>query len=141
MAYTIKSPASMLVVMRYDAKSTGTLVYDADCGFCTRSAIALSHPVLVRTRPWQGVSDLPALGLPEESTCSAAYWISREGTVLRAEAAISGALIARGGIRMLVGYVIVSPPVRPLSAWIYKVIAQNRHALPGGTDTCRLSRE
>ena len=43
---------------------TGTLVYDADCGFCTRSAELLQQRSDCAVRPWQSL-DLAAVGLTQ----------------------------------------------------------------------------
>ena len=118
--------------------SLGILVYDADCGFCKRSASAIAHPGIVETKPWQSIRDLSALGLPTETSCSAAYWIPPQGQVRRAEAAISAALVARGGLSRILGAVIGVKPLQPLAASIYRLIARHRHSLPGGTNACRL---
>ena len=56
------------------------LVYDGDCGFCTRCARWVgtrSHGVEVV--PWQTL-DLAALGLSEQQVRTAAYWLDDDTT-------------------------------------------------------------
>jgi predicted DCC family thiol-disulfide oxidoreductase YuxK len=113
-----------------------TLIYDADCGFCTRSANWLAKTGKVSIKPWQGIRDLEALGLTEEMVETAAYWADGGEVRAAAESAIARALIARGRGWSIAGRFILA--VRPLAAPVYKVIAKNRHAMPGGTDACRL---
>lgn len=116
---------------------TGTLVYDADCGFCTRCADFLRARSGCEVTPWQSM-DLAAVGLTEEQVTSAAYWLE-EGTTRRGARAIAAALRAchARGYR-LVGRLIDLAPVRPLAALGYSVVARYRYRLPGGTDACRM---
>lgn len=114
------------------------LIYDADCGFCTRSANWLAARATVAIEPWQAVADLGELGLDEQLVTEAAYWVENGRPVARGAAAIGRALIARGGVAKPLGLLIVSRPVAPLAARVYTVVARNRFALPGGTSACRL---
>lgn len=90
----------------------------------------------VSIKPWQGISHLEALGLDEEKVTTAAYWYDDGKVTARAEAAIASALIARGHVWKLAGYSILA--LRPFSALAYKYIALNRHAMPGGTNACKI---
>ena len=118
---------------------TGTyLIYDADCGFCTRTAHWLAARGTVALRSWQAIADLGELGLDERVVTEAAYWVEDERPVARGAAAIGRALIARGGAAKLLGRIVVSRPVVPLAARVYALVARNRFALPGGTDACRV---
>lgn len=115
-----------------------TLIYDADCGFCTRSARWLSRGGDVTIQPWQGIPDLKAIGLSEEMVETAAYWADGGEVLAGAEKAIAYALIAKGSGWQLAGRLILLPVVHFFASRTYKVIAKNRHAMPGGTDACRL---
>lgn len=112
------------------------LVYDADCGFCTRSAKWLARSQRVHIKPWQAL-DLEQHGLTEEMVTEAAYWYDN-GSLQAGEAAIAQALIARGGVWQIPGRVILLPGIRFVASRVYKVIARNRHAMPGGTNACKL---
>lgn len=114
------------------------LVYDADCGFCTRSARWLSHGTSWAPVPWQGIEDLGGLSLTEDMVTTAAYWV-RDGRVVAAgPSAIAAGLRTHRGWRRALGAVIDAPVVRPLAAAVYRQVSKNRHAMPGGTDACRL---
>lgn len=115
----------------------GTLVYDADCGFCTRSATWLAGRGTVRVDPWQG-RDLAALGLTEEDVSSRAYWVDGETVVAGGAEAISHALTARGGLWGPSGRLLRTRLVAPVAARSYRTIARHRHRLPGGDGSCRL---
>jgi predicted DCC family thiol-disulfide oxidoreductase YuxK len=117
----------------------GLLVYDGDCGFCTRSAswIARRLPPGCRAQPWQAL-DLGALGLTEAEVTTAAYWVEAEGRLRRGSDAVAAALVAAGGGWRLVGLVLRVPPVSWLARGVYRVVAGNRHRLPGATEACRV---
>ena len=115
-----------------------TLIYDADCGFCTRSAKWLARGGNVNIKPWQGIRDLEAIGLTEEMVETAAYWADGGSVKAGAESAIAHALMAKGKGWGIAGRIILLPGIRHAAAPVYKVIAKNRHAMPGGTDACRL---
>jgi predicted DCC family thiol-disulfide oxidoreductase YuxK len=114
------------------------LIYDADCGFCTRTANWLAARGTVAIRPWQAVADLGELGLDEQLVTEAAYWVEDGRPAGRGAVAIGRALIARGGVSWPLGRLILSRPVAPLAARIYALVARYRFALPGGTGACRL---
>jgi predicted DCC family thiol-disulfide oxidoreductase YuxK len=120
--------------------STGRLIYDADCGFCTRTAqwLARRRPERVTIVPWQALPDLAALGLTARDVTERAYWQGASGTLSPGDEAIAAALVARGGLALAAGRLIASSLVAPLSAFIYDWVAAHRHAMPGSTDACRM---
>jgi len=124
--------------VRRGADTSGRLLYDADCGFCTRAALWLARPRPDRVTivPWQSVPDLGALGLREEDLTRQAYWQSVAGPLRGGSAAIGAAMVARGGLATAGGLLIASGPVRPVADRVYRVVAARRHQMPGGTDSC-----
>ena len=118
-----------------------TLVYDADCGFCTRCADFARTRGGYTVAPWQEL-DLAALGLSEEQVADAAYWLDGP-TASSGARAIAAALRGfRPGPRLLgyrlLGRLIDLPPVRPVAALGYGLVARHRYRLPGGTAACRV---
>lgn len=121
--------------------SAPTLVYDADCGFCTVCADFARARGDFEVAPWQAL-DLAAVGLTEQQVSAAAYWLDGDGP-RSGHRAIARALRSfRPGPRYagyrLLGRLIDLPPVRPLAAVGYALVARYRYRLPGGTDACRL---
>jgi predicted DCC family thiol-disulfide oxidoreductase YuxK len=106
------------------------LVYDGDCGFCTRCARWLgAHAAQLDVVSWQTV-DLGAIGLTEDEVRQAAYWV--DGSVVEgAERAISRSLVACGGGYALLGRVLLLPGVRRVAAVGYRFVARHRGRLPG----------
>lgn len=118
--------------------ATSLLVYDGDCGFCTASArwIGTRLPA-ADVRPWQAL-DLDELGLSEDDVEGAAWWFDKDGRRHRGSQAIARALIAAGGWRATLGWLLRLPPLSWLGVPVYAAIARNRHRMPGATDACRI---
>jgi predicted DCC family thiol-disulfide oxidoreductase YuxK len=82
--------------------------------------------------------DLAGAGLTEQEVTTAAYWL--EGDEKRRGArAIAAAMRTCGPAYAVLGRVIDLPPVRPLAALGYGLVAKYRYKLPGGTNACRMS--
>lgn len=115
------------------------LVFDGDCGFCTRSArwIQRRLPDGVRVEPWQ-LLNLDELGLTVDDVTGAAWWLSpTQPRPARGHEAIGWALAAAGGVWGAVGRLIVRRPGSWLARPVYAVIARNRHRMPGGVPACQ----
>lgn len=112
------------------------LVYDGDCAFCTTSA-----RILKRIGPdaeivaWQ-LTDLDALGITEAEAAEAVQWVRVDGTACSGHEAIAAALGSAGGVARIAGRAIVLPGVAWIAARVYRLVADNRHRLPGGTPAC-----
>ncbi len=113
------------------------VVFDGDCAFCTASVDRIRNRIRpdVEFVPWQRL-DLPALGLTEEQVENAVQWIGSDGG--RASGARAGAMLLRRAARpwRLLGTVMLIPPFSWVAAVVYRLVAQNRHRLPGGTPAC-----
>lgn len=120
-----------------------TLIYDGDCGVCTR--LSRTVTTTVRRRPedfavsaYQDVDDLAAVGLTAQACDEALQWVAADGRVSSAQDAVARVLLAgRPALRPL-GAVILLPGVNALAGIVYRWVALNRHRLPGGTPACSL---
>jgi predicted DCC family thiol-disulfide oxidoreductase YuxK len=117
------------------------LVYDGDCAFCTRCV----H-VVERIGPdaeivaWQ-LTDLAELGITEEQAADAVQWVQIDGTVCSGHEAIAAMLNAAGRIWKIIGRVVLLPGISWMAAKVYRLIADNRHRLPGSTPACAVADE
>jgi predicted DCC family thiol-disulfide oxidoreductase YuxK len=125
------------------AREVPWIIYDGDCAFCTSSADWLArrlhrpegpNPRLV---PWQ-FTDLAALGTTAERTQREALWITPEGTIYGGAAVFTEWLKFRGGSYAAVGHAMNLPGIQGLAAAVYRLIAKNRHRMPGGSPACAL---
>ena len=111
---------------------TATVLYDGDCGFCTwtaqRGQRMLSAKVTVV--PWQQ-ADLAALGLDRDAVTAAVQWVPPGGPPRGGHRAIAAWLIASGLPWSVPGRLLLIPPVSWLAAGVYRVVARNRHRIPG----------
>jgi predicted DCC family thiol-disulfide oxidoreductase YuxK len=116
-------------------------IYDGDCAFCTSAA----H-VLERIGPdaeivaWQ-LTDLAELGITAGQASDAVQWVQADGTICSGHRAIAAALTSAGGIWTIVGRMVSLPAISPIAAKAYRLVANNRHRLPGGTPACAVARE
>ena len=123
-----------------NAIATPTLVFDGDCAFCTSSVRWIKRwcRPAVRFVPWQQL-DLEAHGLTREQVTSAVQWLRPRTSakpVPSGAAAIGRMLLrARWPFRP-VGALMLVPPISWLAAGVYRLIANNRYRLPGGTPAC-----
>ena len=112
------------------------LVYDGDCAFCTSSVRLLERiGPAAEMVAWQ-LTDLDALGLTEEAAAAAVQWVEIDGTIRSGHEAIAAALDSAGDIWTVAGRALLSPGISPIAAGAYRLIADNRHRLPGGTPAC-----
>jgi predicted DCC family thiol-disulfide oxidoreductase YuxK len=112
------------------------LIYDGDCAFCT-SSVRLLEKIgpMAEMLAWQQ-TDLDALGLTEEAASAAVQWVEIDGTVRSGHEAVAAALGSAGGPWALASRVLLSAGIAPIAAGAYRLIAANRHRLPGGTPAC-----
>jgi predicted DCC family thiol-disulfide oxidoreductase YuxK len=114
------------------------LLFDGDCAFCT-TCVGL---VEKRIRPaaaivaWQ-FADLAALGVSEEQATDALQWVEPDGAVLAGHRAVAAMLLSSGPIWRFTGRLLLLPGISWVAAHAYRLIAANRHRLPGGTPACQ----
>lgn len=117
------------------------LVFDGECGFCTTMAGAFQRRLgLANVEPWQSL-DLDALGLSAEACRQAVQWVDEAGRSAAGERAVIAALRHAGGGWGWLGRILDLPGVRQLSGVVYRIVARNRHRLPGGIPACKLPGE
>ncbi|QGV82013.1 thiol-disulfide oxidoreductase DCC family protein [Streptomyces ficellus] len=113
------------------------LVFDGDCGFCTTSARFAER----RLRPdcdlvpWQ-FADLDALGVTPERAGHEVLWVTPPGRVYGGAEAVAKLLLDAGGGWAPLGALLLLPPIRWAAHAVYRLIADNRHRMPGGTAAC-----
>lgn len=119
------------------------LVFDGDCAFCTSAAGWLGDrlagdPVTdAELAPWQ-FTDLAAIGTSPERARREVLWLGADGGLYGGADAVSHWLRHAGGGWALLGRLIALPGLRIAAAAGYRLIARNRHRLPGGTPACAL---
>ena len=116
-----------------------TLVYDADCGFCTRSAQFARRWVDRRgrydVRQLQDI-DLAAVGLIPQDCDEAAQFVTADGGVRSGHRAVASAATHGAPAWRPLGYLLLAPGVSGLAARVYAWVADHRYRLPGGTAAC-----
>lgn len=142
-------PASRGAVPSQGPAAVGipTLVFDGDCAFCTSSvrwAQRWCRPA-VRFVPWQEI-DLESHGLTYEQVTSAVRWLApRSGAAVDRAVPSGAAAVGRVLLRSRwpwrpVGVLLLVPPFSWIGQVLYRLVAANRHRLPGGTPACAVPR-
>jgi predicted DCC family thiol-disulfide oxidoreductase YuxK len=115
------------------------LVFDGDCGFCTWSAGLVDRWALGRLDvvPWQ-TADLASLGLTSAECAEAVQYVDADGHG-SGGAAVARALLLCRAPGPTVGRALLRARVAPLAERVYRVVAANRHRLPGSTPACAVA--
>lgn len=124
------------------------LIFDGDCAFCTTTASWVAERLHRAAGPnarlvaWQ-FTDLAALGTSPDRAQREVLWVTPDGEIHGGAAAFAqwlkfGGLDLRGPPYAVLGQLMDLPPVRPLAAAVYRLIARNRHRMPGGSPACAL---
>jgi predicted DCC family thiol-disulfide oxidoreductase YuxK len=115
------------------------LIYDGDCAFCTTCVQWIERHLGTQADlvAWQ-FTDLPALGVPQARAEHEVVWLGTDGRVDGGAQAIASLLIDSGRLWRIPGTVMRVIPIRWLAHLVYRLVADNRHRLPGGTAACVL---
>jgi predicted DCC family thiol-disulfide oxidoreductase YuxK len=122
------------------ARTRPVLVYDGDCAFCTSCA-----RILERIGPdaevvaWQ-LTDLSALAISAAQAADAVQWVGVDGTIRSGHEAIAATLNSAGLPWRIIGRALLLPGFSWAAAKAYRLIADNRYRLPGGTPACDVRR-
>jgi predicted DCC family thiol-disulfide oxidoreductase YuxK len=117
-------------------------LYDGDCAFCTSCARFIERhiPSSAKVTPWQ-FADLEALGVTQADAEASVQWIDpRPAQAQRAAGprAIALLLMDAGSYWRVLGRLLDLRPLLRIAGPTYRLVARNRHRLPGGTAACRL---
>lgn len=116
----------------------GLLLYDADCGFCQRTAGKVPLLRLELDVTSLQSRDLPALGVDPERALRDMPYVDAAGAVHYGHLAYAHALSTGPLPCRIVGRLLRTWPISVLAGAGYRLISRNRHRLPGGTAACEL---
>jgi len=116
----------------------GTLIFDGECGFCTRCVYLLTRidrHRRVRTVPFQRPGVAEEAGVDRDALARAVFWTGEDGGRYWGAEAVNAALSdALGNTLSLRLYRL--PGVGRTQDGLYRWVADNRHRLPGVTPWC-----
>ncbi|WP_173531085.1 thiol-disulfide oxidoreductase DCC family protein, partial [Nonomuraea antri] len=114
------------------------LVFDGDCGFCTVCVAFVRRHLRTRAEivAWQA-ADLGELGVTREQAIYELLWVG-ERRVHGGAQAVAKLLIDAGLPWSPLGLLLRLPPIRWVAHGVYRLVAGNRHRLPGGTAACAI---
>lgn len=113
------------------------LVFDGDCAFCTTSVLFAERRLRPRCdiTPWQR-TDLPSLGVDQRRAEYEVLWVTPDGTSYGGVQAVAKLLLDSGGGWAVPGALLRLPPFRWIAHGVYRLVANNRERMPGGTPAC-----
>lgn len=117
----------------------GTLVFDGNCGFCTRSRdllARLDRRGRIRMIPFQEAGVSERTGIPADRLAASVWWLGCDGRRCHSAEAVNAALSAAIGTALPLRLYLL-PGLRQAQEAVYRVVAANRHRLPGTTPWCR----
>jgi predicted DCC family thiol-disulfide oxidoreductase YuxK len=117
--------------------SDTVIVYDGDCAFCELWVGRMKRvlPITPKTVTSQSI-DLDSFGLTEDDVAHYA-WLITPTTQIAGGSILAELLVhqPRFGQR-LAGHILKLWPLDALANAVYRVVAKNRHRLPGSTAAC-----
>ena len=118
------------------------LLYDPDCGFCSRCADFAQTYLKLDAAVQPGIADeLVANKIARDRFADAIPFVLDNKQVAYGALAIGLALkTSRSTAIRWAGAVIINPLIRPVAEKIYALISKNRYRMPGATGTCNLPR-
>lgn len=116
----------------------GRLLYDPDCGFCTRCATWLDGRGLRASIEPMTPALLQELGIDAERAGREIPFVADDGSITHGAAAVGRALATGPQPLRTLGLLLSHAPARWLANPVYRWVAAHRHELPGGTAACRL---
>lgn len=108
-----------------ESRSRPTMLYDGECGFCTRTMeLAVARlPDRVAWVPYQS-ADLRAYGLSEAEVARSVHLVDPSGRVEHGSAAVARVLVHAGGRWALVGRLLLAPPVSLVAELVYRLVGR-----------------
>ena len=116
-----------------------TLIFDGDCSFCTSVANHFEKRSMtpIQIVPWQR-ANLAEFGLTAAEASEQVY-VSNNGQLFAGADAFAELMRVQGDpFHRLIAWGMRLPVMRNLASWGYRLVARNRHRLPGGTPACKL---
>ncbi|OZM72629.1 hypothetical protein CFN78_13400 [Amycolatopsis antarctica] len=125
--------------MREGEPAGPVLLYDGDCGFCSRSVRFLEEHNLMgyRATPWQRVPD-GELTVAFERLQSEVVLVRPGLPVVGGADALAASVRASDSRLRFTGRLLALPGFRAVAHAVYRQVARNRYRLPGGSAACRI---
>jgi predicted DCC family thiol-disulfide oxidoreductase YuxK len=116
-----------------------TVIFDGDCGFCQKSVnFALKHIKPEVTFVAYQVIDPTDFGLSITQCQTSLQFVSANRISYVAHNAVARMLLTAKFPWFIFGRLMLMPGVNKIMSYGYKLVAKNRHRLPGSTSACEL---
>jgi predicted DCC family thiol-disulfide oxidoreductase YuxK len=130
---TSREAAEDFIKARRTTEALPVFVYDGDCGFCAAWAGWLSGRAgpPIRFEPFQALTDDSFHGITASDIEEASFFIDESGSRHRGSDGFAEVFKRSTRLWPLLGLVGSLPGPRQLAAVAYRLVARNRHRLPG----------
>ncbi len=116
-----------------------TLIYDGDCAFCTRCVVWGAANLSAFPNPVAFQSLQPENYGLTDADVRKAVWVISGATVLSGARAVAWILKGQKSVGWRwFGNFIDWCPIRPISSLVYRIVARNRHRMPGASTECKM---
>lgn len=122
--------------MGSDASAEGRLVFDGECGFCTRCVSwldRLDRHGRVETVPYQAAGVPESVGATAQACAEAVQWVGPDGRRRSGAAAVNGVLDVLTRTPLPTGLYRLTSGVQER---LYRWVADHRSRFPGMTPHC-----
>lgn len=107
------------------------LLYDPDCGLCTRLATLLQRVKLGAEVSPLTTDAIATHGIDAGRAQAEIPFVGDDGAIYYGSAAIGAALLSGRAAWRTVGALLLTPPISCLAQAVYRLVSRNRHRLPG----------
>jgi predicted DCC family thiol-disulfide oxidoreductase YuxK len=114
-----------------DQRTRPVLLYDGECGFCTRLVEEAADRLAadVDFLPSQ-TAPLSTYGVSLAEARHSLQWVAPDGRIGQGAEAAARLLVASGGAWAVLGRLLLAPPFSFVAAAAYWLIARNRSHIP-----------
>lgn len=120
----------------------GLVIYDGDCGFCTKTVIRLTK-CLGKKAPnfstFQSI-DLSEFNLTLDQVQMEMKYVDRNGRIWGGAHAFRNVFKDANGVWLLVAGLMSMPLIKQAASLLYRKIAVNRQKMPGASEACVLPK-
>ena len=122
---------------------SSVLLYDGDCAFCSRCVdwgfSQLNAFPTALTSQSQSDEQLRQLGLSRPQVTERVYLVLPDGRSFGGASAVAQLLrLQTAWWWVAIGTALTLPGIRSLAEFAYKLVASNRHRMPGASESCEL---
>lgn len=124
-----------------NARRRPLVLHDADCGFCTKCALAIPRLGADVDISSLQAEDLAALGVDADRAREEMPVLMPDGSITWGHHGWAAILRSCPQPMRMLGGVLASRVMSRPAGWVYHQVSAHRDRMPGGTPACEIGRE